>query len=121
MLASNCFAGLSGSSDGVLVRALAAGRTRRRRRGARHAASGRISRAIESAMAAELEPLERRQLMSVSINGSFTLDESAGLQTSGVAVPGEDNNDNDVAVGTLPATFSSRLFGAPSGGLGLSN
>src|SRR5687767_6712880 len=68
-----------------------------------------------------LEQLESRRLMSVTINGSVTLDESAGLQTSGIAVTGEDNNDSDVAVGSLPSSFSSRLFGSPSAGLGLSN
>src|SRR5688572_27613944 len=70
---------------------------------------------------AVLEALEQRQMMSVTITGEVTLDESPGLQTGGVGVPGEDNNDNDVAVGTLPATLASRLFGSPTAGLGLSN
>jgi hypothetical protein len=58
--------------------------------------------------------------MSVAINGTVTLDESSGLQTGGVAVAGEDNNDSDVALAALPLSFSNRLFGAPAAGLGLS-
>jgi hypothetical protein len=68
-----------------------------------------------------LEPLEPRQLFTVVVTGSVTLDESPGLQTSNVAVTGEDNNDNDVSLATLQsqaATFYNRLFGA--GGLALS-
>ena len=60
---------------------------------------------------------------TITINGSLTLDESVGLQNSGVAVPGEDNNDSDVSLATLQtgaATFYNRLFNsAGSGGLGL--
>src|SRR5205809_2057699 len=60
---------------------------------------------------------------TITINGSLTLDESLGLQNSGVAVPGEDNNDSDVSLATLQtgaATFYNRLFNsAGSGGLGL--
>src|SRR5262245_26895470 len=80
----------------------------------RDATDGAVSRCL-------FEPLECRRMLSVTITGSVTLDESTGLQTSGIAVTGEDNNDNDVLVGTLPSTFSSRLFGAPAPGLGLSN
>jgi len=80
----------------------------------------RLTCAIAGVMP-HIEPLEGRRMLSVAINGSFTLDESAGLQTGGVAVPGEDNNDSDVALNQLPASFSNRLFGAPAGGLGLSN
>ncbi|MGV3493778.1 MAG: hypothetical protein ACO1OY_07920, partial [Ramlibacter sp.] len=46
---------------------------------------------------------------SVILNGSVTLDESAGLQVGGVAVGGEDNNDNDIDPAELPAAFSARL------------
>src|SRR5690242_7403542 len=61
------------------------------------------ARALQRAVAAALparrawaafETLEPRQMLTVSITGSVTLDESTGLQTSGIAVPGEDNNDN---------------------------
>jgi hypothetical protein len=54
-------------------------------------------------------------------NGSVTLDESLGLQNSGIPAGAEDNNDSDVSLATLQstvATFYNRLFGA--GGLGLS-
>ena len=68
------------------------------------------------------ERLEGRQLLSVAVNGDVTLDESPGLQTTGVAVPNvEDFNDDDAAVGSLPTSFSSRLFGSPTAGLGLSS
>jgi hypothetical protein len=115
MSASTCFAGLSGSSDGVSVRA---------RRRARHA--NRAARRISRAVAAGLEPLERRQLLStnITINGSITLDESPGLQNTNVPVTGEDNNDSDVSLATLQsgaAAFSNRLFNSVgTGGLGLS-
>src|SRR4051794_5474260 len=68
-----------------------------------------------------LEALEDRWVPSTTITGSVTLDESTGLQTSGVAVPGEDNNDNDVALSQLPSSFSNRLFGSPPAGLGLNS
>jgi hypothetical protein len=61
---------------------------------------------------------------TITINGSVTLDESLGLQNSGIGVPGEDNNDSDVSLGTLQSTvaaFSNRLFNSvATGGLGLS-
>src|SRR6266498_4320693 len=61
---------------------------------------------------------------TITINGSVTLDESAGLQNSGVAVGAEDNNDSDVSLATLQSgalSFYNRLFNAAgSGGLGLS-
>jgi hypothetical protein len=61
--------------------------------------------------------------MGIIINGSVTLDESLGLQNTGVAVPGEDNNDKDVSLATLQAgaaSFYNRLFNSTgSGGLGL--
>src|SRR5262245_37084368 len=57
-----------------------------------------------------VEPLECRRMLSAAINGSVTLDESASLQTGGAAVPGEDNNDSDVALNQLPTTLSDRLF-----------
>ncbi len=47
--------------------------------------------------------------MTLLINASVTLDESAGLQTSGVATATEDNNDNDILVGLLPASMTTRL------------
>ena len=103
MLASTCFAGLNGPAAVLPVRAHRAGKT-----------TSRLARAVAAAIAPQLEPLERRQLMSVAINGSITLDESAGLQTSGIAVSGEDNNDNDVALSTMQsqaASFYNRLFG----------
>ena len=60
----------------------------------------------------------------ITINGTDTLDESLGLQNSGVAVTGEDNNDNDVSLATLQAnalSFYSRLFNpVASSGLNLS-
>src|SRR5262245_43329837 len=77
-----------------------------------------LTQAIAGVMP-RVEPLECRRMLSAAINGSVTLDESAGLQTGGIAVPGEDNNDSDVALNQLPTTFSNRLFGAPGGGLGL--
>ena len=59
---------------------------------------------------------------TITINGSVTLDESLGLQNSGIGVPGvEDNNDSDVSLATLQSgasAFYNRLFGP--GGLGLS-
>ena len=78
-------------------------------------------RACPAVYAGACERLEDRRLLSVTITGSVTLDESAGLQNSGTAVGAEDNNDSDVAVASLPSAFSSRLFGAPAAGLGLSN
>ena len=81
----------------------------RHRRGGRHRPAG-----TALAMAAAIEALECRQMLTVTINGSVTLDESSGLQTSGVAVTGEDNNDNDVALSVLQsqaASFYNRLFG----------
>jgi len=80
----------------------------------------RLARAVGDT-AAQIEMLECRRMMSASVTGTVTLDESAGLQTGGIAVSGEDNNDSDVSVASLPATFSSRLFGSPTAGLGLSN
>ena len=59
--------------------------------------------------------------ISITINGTVTLDESAALQTGGVATSTEDNNDSDFLLATLQsqaATFYNRLFGG--GGLGLS-
>ena len=61
---------------------------------------------------------------TITINGSVTLDESLGLQNSGVPVTGEDNNDSDVSLTTLQTgalTFYNRLFNSvASGGLALS-
>ncbi len=60
--------------------------------------------------------------ISITINGSVTLDESAGLQNSGVGTTTEDNNDSDISLATLLAdasTFYTRLFDA--GELNLSN
>ena len=68
------------------------------------------------------ELLESRRLFAVTVTGTVTLDESSGLQTGGAAVTGEDNNDNDVTLGTLQtqaATFYNRLFSSPAAGLGL--
>src|SRR5258705_8409076 len=60
---------------------------------------------------------------TITINGSVTLDESSGLQNSGIAVSGEDNNDSDVLLGTLQSGasgFYNRLFDSTgTGGLGL--
>src|SRR4051794_29904275 len=79
-------------------------------------------RARSAILRAICEPLEGRRLLAAAvINGTVTLDESAGLQTSGVAVTGEDNNDSDVALSALQSqasTFYNRLFGA--GGFALS-
>src|SRR5262245_52526398 len=64
-------------------------------------------------------------MATITINGTVTLDESLGLQNSGTAITGEDNNDSDVSFATLQsavATFYSRLFNSTgSGGLGLSS
>src|SRR5262245_12863648 len=61
---------------------------------------------------------------TITINGSVTLDESLGLQNSGIPQSGEDNNDSDVSIATLQTgstTFYNRLFNsAAAGGLGLS-
>jgi len=48
-----------------------------------------------------------------TIKKTITEDESAGLQTSGVATATEDNNDDDVA--SLPSAISSQLSTALSG------
>ena len=82
----------------------------------RHYARGLVSSRIRA------EQLESRRLMAVTVTGSVTLDESPGLQTGGVAVTGEDNNDSDVTLATLQsqaASLNTRLFGA--GGLGFSS
>src|SRR5687768_7436637 len=53
--------------------------------------------------------------ISITINGSVTLDESGALQDSGIAAPPEDNNDSDVSLATLQGAvvgFYNRLFGA---------
>src|SRR5262245_50843164 len=61
---------------------------------------------------------------TITINGSVTLDESLGLQNTGVPVGSEDNNDSDVSLATLQSTvaaFSNRLFNSvATGGLALS-
>ena len=61
---------------------------------------------------------------TITINGSVTLDEFLGLQSTGVAVGSEDNNDSDVSLATLQstvATFYNRLFNSVvTGGLALS-
>src|SRR5437588_10096543 len=60
----------------------------------------------------------------ITINGTMTLDESLGLQNTGIAVGSEDNNDSDVSLSTLQTgalAFYNRLFNsAGSGGLALS-
>src|SRR6185503_12422319 len=79
------------------------------------------SRRSSRRLSAAIEQFEPRRMLAVAVTGTVTLDESSGLQTGGVAVTGEDNNDNDVLLSQLPSTFSTRLFGSPTGGLGLSN
>src|SRR4051794_4525632 len=94
-------------------------RAKQSRRSPVSAAAEQAYSKIRPAICERLE--ERRLFAAAVINGTVTLDESAGLQTSGIAVAGEDNNDNDVALSLLQsqaATFYNRLFG--SGGLGLS-
>jgi len=62
----------------------------------------------------------RRKPVAITINGTLTLDESLGLQTGGVAVGDEDNDDNDVSLTDLQtnaADLYTRLFDA--GGLAL--
>jgi len=60
--------------------------------------------------------------MAITLTGdSVTLDESPGLQNTGVPTATEDNNDSDVAFATLQSTFAARLFNATPGGLGLDN
>lgn len=44
-----------------------------------------------------------------TINGSVTLDETAGLQTSLSASSGEDNNDQDVLPSSLASSFLARV------------
>src|SRR5438067_1125962 len=60
----------------------------------------------------------------ITINGTMTLDESLGLQNTGIAVGSEDNNDRDVAFSTLQTgalAFYNRLFSSTAtGGLNLS-
>src|SRR5688500_7055225 len=78
-------------------------------------------RGVRAVSRAVMDCLEGRRLLSTTITGSVTLDESVGLQTGGSAVTNEDNNDNDVTLAVLQsnvATFYDRLFGA--GGLALS-
>src|SRR5262245_54460137 len=62
-------------------------------------------------------------MATITINGTVTLDESSGLQNTGIPVGAEDNNDSDVSLGTLQSTvaaFSNRLFNSvATGGLGL--
>ena len=60
----------------------------------------------------------------ITINGTVTLDESAGLQNTGIPVGDEDNNDNDVSLATLmtdptASVFYDRLFGNGVGELNL--
>jgi hypothetical protein len=54
-------------------------------------------------------------MTTITINGTVTFDESSSLQNTGVSVPGEDNNDQDVLLSVLqseaPAFYSS-LFDA---------
>src|SRR5262245_9930155 len=86
-----------------------------RTRNARQRLMSAIARVV-----ADFEPLECRRMMSATVTGSVTLDESNGLQNSGVAVTGEDNNDSDVALSTMQtqaATFYNRLFGSATAGL----
>jgi len=62
---------------------------------------------------------------TLTVNGTVTLDESAGLQNSGTAVGTEDNNDSDVSLATLQANavdFYNRLFNTvATGGLNLNS
>ena len=47
--------------------------------------------------------------------GTVTFDESSSLQNTGISVPGEDNNDEDVLLSVLQSgasAFYSRLFDA---------
>ncbi len=54
---------------------------------------------------------------AVSLTGaSVTHDESAGLQNSIPATATEDNNDNDIAVGSLPSAFTTRLSNTVANG-----
>jgi hypothetical protein len=53
---------------------------------------------------------------TITINGTDTLDESLGLQNTGIPAGGEDNNDSDVSLATLQnsvdpdaAAFYNRL------------
>jgi hypothetical protein len=51
--------------------------------------------------------------LTITIKGTNTLDESAGLRNSGIGTTGEDNNDNDVSLSTLQSSAASlynRLF-----------
>lgn len=53
---------------------------------------------------------------------SATLDQTTELQNTGIAIPGEDNDDNDAGFATLNASFASCRFDPIlSGGLGLNN
>jgi len=59
--------------------------------------------------------------MAIVLTGDefVALDESQGLQNTGVPSANEDNNDNDIVYTDLPAAFATRLFDA--GQLSLSN
>ncbi|MFZ5677515.1 MAG: DUF5801 repeats-in-toxin domain-containing protein [Pseudomonadota bacterium] len=61
--------------------------------------------------------------MSITLTGdTLVLDESSGLQNSGIPTSTEDNNDDDVGFATLHSTFAARLFNPViSGGLALDN
>ena len=49
----------------------------------------------------------------ITINGTMTLDESLGLQNTGIPVPGEDNNDSDVAFSTASGSpYDTRVRAA---------
>ncbi len=56
--------------------------------------------------------------IDITLNGTFTLDESVGLQTGGVPDGTEDNDDNDITLATLlsdAAAFHAYLFTDPAG------
>ncbi len=59
--------------------------------------------------------------MAITLTGdTLVLDESSGLQNSGIPTSTEDNNDDDVGFGTLHSVFAARLFDPViSGGLAL--
>src|SRR4051794_36804290 len=59
------------------------------------------------------QPKGETMTVTIKLNGTTTLDESADLQNA-IATPSPtgDADDNDVALSALPSAFSTRLFGA---------
>jgi hypothetical protein len=52
---------------------------------------------------------EEYNMTTITINGTVTFDESSSLQNTGISVPGEDNNDQDVLLSVLQSGASALL------------